>query len=347
MPSLSHLVWFTLELSLAGSVVHARLIKTPGPVGADASPSYAPQSIGPLDQPEKTAPLQSVNPGAPRISAALQEGLAYLHGLGVPVDLSMAGRLMMKAWMQGDRFAAAGIALCHASGCYGTPDARSVQLWIERTRRIAPVKAKLLEWHWANLTAFRHPEAAHAAGAQRSLIEAAALGDPVALNERALQSISQGQNQPAAALLERARLRGSPAAAHNLGKLRQMQISSGRPAGDIPGQADYRLALKYHRGEGVPTNITQAVVHYQRAAQQGHMAAQRMLELIFSRLTLQGALDEVWIRQLAPPEGVAVPPSARVQTTAWFQKDSSLLIDWLLAQQQNAGVARSFSDVSR
>jgi hypothetical protein len=82
---------------------------------------------------------------------------------------------------------------------------------------------------------------------------------------------------------------------------------------------------------------------YQKAAQQGHMAAQRMLALIFSRPTPQGGIDEVWFRQLAPPEGVANTPSARSQTTAWFQSDGSVLIDWLPAQQQAPGMVRSFS----
>jgi uncharacterized protein len=343
-------VSFAVILWLAASICQARVVKTPALPDEQTAPSYAPQSVGQLGQPAAVAPLRSLSPNAPPVSTALQQGLAYLHGLDRQQDLTLAGKMMMKAWMQGDKYSAAGVALCHASGCYGPPDARSVQLWIERARRASPAKAKLLEWHWANLAAQSNPQASTRAKAQRLLQEAAALGDPVALNERALQTISEGKTRQAAALLERARLRGSPAAAYNLGKLNQIQLpQEGNIGGaanlgaSAAGQADYELAMTYHRGKGVPVNITQAVAFYQKAAQQGHMAAQRMLALIFSRPTPQGTIDEVWFRQLAPPEGVASVPSARTQTTAWFQSDSSVLIDWLPAQQQASGVARSFS----
>ena len=345
-------------LWLAASTCQARVVRTPVLPDEQTAPNYAPQSVGPLGQPGTTAPLRSLSPNAPPVSTALQQGLAYLHGLDRQPDLALAGKMMMKAWTQGDKYSAAGVALCHASGCYGVPDARSVQLWIERARRAAPAKAKLLEWHWANLAAQSNPQASTRAKAQRLLQEAAALGDPVALNERALQAISEGKTQQAAALLERARLRGSAAAAYNLGKLNQIQLplegnvsgaanvgslGSRGDVGNAAGQADYDLAMTYHRGKGVPVNITQAVAFYQKAAQQGHLAAQRMLALVFSRPTPQGTIDEVWFRQLAPPEGVASAPSARAQTTAWFQSDSSVLIDWLPAQQQASGVTRSFS----
>jgi uncharacterized protein len=355
-----HIAALFALLWLAAITCHARVVKTPALPDEQTALSYAPQSVGPLGQPAAAAPLRSLSPNAPPVSTALQQGLAYLHGLDRQQDLALAGKMMMKAWMQGDKYAAAGVALCHASGCYGPPDARSVQLWIERARRASPAKAKLLEWHWANLAAQSNPQASTRAKAQRLLQEAAALGDPVALNERALQTISEGKTRQAAALLERARLRGSPAAAYNLGKLNQIQLplegniggaanlgasvgGFGNAAVNPAGQADYELALTYHRGKGVPVNITQAVAFYQKAAQQGHMAAQRMLALIFSRPTAQGTIDQVWFRQLAPPEGVASAPSARAQTTAWFQSDSSVLIDWLPAQQQVSGVARSFS----
>jgi TPR repeat protein len=351
-------VSFVALLWLAAGTCQGRLVKTPGqPALADelAAPGYAPQSIGPLGLPAAAAPPRSSGFNAPPVSTALQQGLAYLHGLDRQPDLSLAGKIMMKAWMQGDKYAAAGVALCHASGCYGAPDARSVQLWIERTRRVSPAKAKLLEWHWAQLAAQGNPQTGTTAKAQRLLQEAAALGDPVALNERALQAISESRLQQAATLLERARLRGSPAAVYNLGKLNQTQSqptdnigSAANVTGVVvnsraPGQADYELALTYHRGNSVPVNITQAVAFYQKAAQQGHLAAQRMLALIFSRPSSQGTIDKVWFRQLAPPEGAGGAAFARAQTTVWFQSDSSALIDWLPAQQQMSGVARSFS----
>ena len=43
------------------------------------------------------------------------------------------------------------------------------------------------------------------------------------------------------------------------------------------GEAQYRLGIMLHTGEGVPQNETDAVQWLQRAATQGHPAAQRLL----------------------------------------------------------------------
>ena len=322
----------------------AGLVRTPSAANDAQALGYAPQSLGlgiGGNQPNAAMPRQAVNPQAPNLSVLLQQGLAHLYGLGVPLDMALAGKTMMRAWAQGDSLAAAGIALCHASGCYGTPNARSVQLWADRVRRLAPGKAKLLEWQAAQLGVQNSPTPSTAGQTQRLLMEAVALGDPVAMNERALQLISTDQLPQAIDMLEKARLRGSPAAAQNLGKLQQNQSNTDpvggldktkkdlRFANAVAGQDDYNLALKYHRGLGVPVNITQAVSYYQRSAQQGNLAAKHMLELIFSRLTPQGTIDQVWMRQLAPPEGVKSAIYGRTQATVWYQKDSSLLVDWI------------------
>lgn len=324
----------------------AGLVRTPGVANDSQALGYAPQSLGlgiSSNQPNAAMPRQAVNPQAPNISVLLQQGLAHLYGLGVPIDMTLAGKTMMRAWAQGDSLAAAGIALCHASACYGTPNAGSVLLWADRVRRLAPGKAKLLEWQAAQLGAQNSPTPNSAGQTQRLLMQAVALEDPVAMNERALQLISTDQLPQAIDMLEKARLRGSPAAAQNLGKLQQNQNNADhvgsvdktkkdlRFASAMAGQDDYNQALKYHRGLGVPVNITQAVSYYQRSAQQGNLAAKHMLELIFSRPTPQGTIDEVWMRQLAPPEGIKSAVYGRTQATVWYQKDSSLLVDWIPA----------------
>ena len=52
------------------------------------------------------------------------------------------------------------------------------------------------------------------------------------------------------------------------------------------GEAQYRLGIMLHTGEGVPQNETDAVQWLQRAATQGHPAAQRLLGRLY--LTGQG-----------------------------------------------------------
>ena len=270
------------------------------------------------------------------------------------MDIRQAGKLMMVAWTRGEGLAAAGVALCHLSGCYGVIDSNTIQLWIDRARRFNPGKAKLLEWHWAQINAQNKPSSAADLKVQRLLMEAVSLGDPVALNERALQLLSLNQTSQAIAIFEKARTSGSPAAAHNLDKLRQTNNNLGLDAqnngqkqgalGNSAASTAYELAVKYHRGDGVPVNITQAISHYQRAAQQGNITAQNMLRLIFSRLTPQGQPDEAWILQLAPRLSGTNVVQAAAHPAVWYQKDSSPLIDWMASQQNNPGLSRSFAD---
>ena len=60
----------------------------------------------------------------------------------------------------------------------------------------------------------------------------------------------------------------------------------------------YLEARRYHRGEGVPANYTEAVRLYQIAASSGDVEARKMLALIFSRPTQGGLIDTVWMQQL-------------------------------------------------
>ena len=341
-------------IALQSAPALAKLVQSAPTTTESAALSYAPQSVMTGARGEASSLLTSTNTKAPRISANLQLALANLHGLGAPVDIRQAGKLMMAAWTRGEGLAAAGVALCHLSGCYGVVDSNAIQLWIDRARRFNPGKAKLLEWQWAQMNAQSKPSAAADLKVQRLLMEAVSLGDPVALNERALQLLSLNQTGQAIAIFEKARASGSPAAAHNLDKLQQTHNNLGLDAqnngqrqgalGNSAATTAYELAVKYHRGDGVPVNITQAISHYQRAAQLGNIAAQNMLRLIFSRLTPQGLPSEAWILQLAPRssgDGLAQVASL---PAVWYQKDSSLLIDWMPSQQNTTGLGRSFAN---
>jgi uncharacterized protein len=332
---------------------------------------FAPDTVpGPnLPGLAQEAPRKRSAAPARRVSAQLQLGLARLHGINMPQDLKEAGKDFMLAHAKGDPQAPAAVALCHLMGCYGTPDRRSVALWIDRTRAREPAKARLLEWasfeQFAPADRFKLTRSA-------ALLQAAARAlDPVALNEQGLQQVTANQRQAATTSFSQAAERGSAAAARNLELLAQSQSNRASNAGaanatsrsaepapaPLAGQAAFELAQRYHAGQGLPINYIQAVQYYKQAADAGHLQAKRMIELIFSRRTAQGTLDDVWMRQLAPGGSVsatalgsngmrapsdaapfivvATPPSPfMAQSPAvWLQKDISLLADWMPLDQ--------------
>jgi uncharacterized protein len=314
---------------------------------------YAPDTVPAPNLPSVAQEVARKRSAAPvkRVSAQLQLGLARLHGINMPQDFKEAGKDFMLAQAKGDPQAPAAVALCHLMGCYGTPDRRSVALWIERARAREPAKARLLEWasfeQFAPVDRFKPTRSA-------ALLQAAARAlDPVALNEQGLQQVTAGQKQVAASSFGQAAERGSAAAARNLELLAQTQpqqlqqpqattrnSSSAGNTANVAGQAAFELAQKYHAGQGVPINYIQAVQYYKQAADVGHLQAKRMFELIFSRRTAAGTLDDIWMRQLAPSQisgaasatTPATPPNpfSAQGPAIWLQKDISLLADWMV-----------------
>jgi localization factor PodJL len=110
-----------------------------------------------------------------------------------------------------------------------------------------------------------------------SLEQAAQSGDLTAQYELALQRLAAGRTQEGVSLLRRAADRGF-------------------------AMAQYRLAKLYERGEGVPTDLTQARQWTERAAASGNRRAMHDLGVYFARG--EGApLDEAaafrWFRQAA------------------------------------------------
>ncbi len=63
--------------------------------------------------------------------------------------------------------------------------------------------------------------------------------------------------------------------------------------------AQYELAVRFHRGEGIPVNYGDAIRYYERSAAAGNPAAKRMLLLITSRPSATGTLNVAWMQELA------------------------------------------------
>lgn len=330
MTNWQRLVLLVAILLVSPAELQARVVitDTANSFAASENQQFKADSIsvqGAADPPKSVRSLAAVAPK--RVSSQIQFGLQRLHGLQGPKDLKQAGMAFMLAYSRADLQAPAAVALCTLMGCYGASDRRSVALWIERTRVREPAKAKLLEW--ASAEQFGDPQLRSRSAAL--LREAAALQDPVALNEQGLQQLAAGQRLAAFKSFELAAQKGSPAASRNFELLMQQPENRAEAAERsgvaTPGKSFYEQAKRYHLGLGIPINDVQAVELYRQAANVGHLQARRMLELIVSRLNAQGQPDTAWMRVLA--ERQSGVNSLETQATAiWPQKDISLLADW-------------------
>ena len=266
-------------------------------------------------------------------------GLLYLHGERVPLDRLQALRWFERAQALGEPRAGAGLAWCQIDGCQGPPHPAAARPWIARLRPVDAGLALLLEW-WveerlAPLPAPRPrpPDGEPPASAHAQLLQRAAqAGDAGALNEQGLALLA-AERLPEALAQFRAAAERSPAAASNArllaGRLQQQQQPNA-PSATAPQAADEWLAQarRYHRGEGVPSNYTEAIRLYQIAAASGSRAAKRMLELIYARPAPDGTVDVAWMRQLAlmevSPEGSVLTPQPP-PTPRLFVRDATPL----------------------
>lgn len=259
----------------------------------------------------RASALASVRRGSSAEKAAAHSawllGLLSLHGEGVPLDRAQALHWFERAHTLGEPLASAGLAWCQIDGCQGPPNPAAARPWIAELARVDAALALLLQW-WAQerLAPLQATAPARLAspppGTDRLALlqRAAQAGNASALNELGLANMTAsrlpealGQFSLAAEL--------SPAAASNarlLALRMQQQATNAHPA---PDSADDWLAqaMRYHRGDGVPSNYTEAIRLYQIAAGQGSQAAKRMLELIYSRPSPDGTLNVAWMRQLA------------------------------------------------
>ncbi|AVP57740.1 tetratricopeptide repeat protein [Pulveribacter suum] len=263
-------------------------------------------------------------------------GLLYLHGEGVALDRAQALRWFERAQAHGEPLASAAIAWCHIDGCQGPPDPAAARQWIERLAPVDAGLALLLQW-WvqerqAPLQApAASPRGRPATGDTRTALlqRAARAGSASAMNELGLIELTAARPPQALALFRQAALR-SPAAAANAellaARLQQQEpapasrSSTVQPPTQRSAQDWLQQAQRYHRGEGVPSNYTEAIRLYQIAAAGGSQEARRMLELIYSRPAPDGVVNVAWMRQLATmqvtPEGAVLtmqaPPTPRL-----------------------------------
>ena len=289
------------------------------------------------------APRRSSGEPSPREAAWLL-GLLALHGRVMPEDTVEARRWFERAQLLGHPLAAAGLAWCLMDGCAGPPNPLAARAWIARLRRADPGRALYLEWRVESQLAplgMAGPEMQNLQSTTKNtprrqlLLRAARSGNAQALNELGLESVS-AHRLPEALAQFRAAAARSPAAAANARLLvSRLQVSTQSPQPHPSADQRFAQALRYHRGDGVPANYTEALRLYQAAAATGSKPAQQMLERIYSRPGADGAVDIGWMQQLAnldvTREG-AVLSTLQAPSPQLFVRDPTPLYDLIPPQ---------------
>lgn len=294
---------------------------------------------------------QSMDELAPADAAWLL-GLLALHGLAMPADPAQAQHWFERAQMLSYPLAPAGLAWCQLSGCVGVPNPSAAMHWIALLNRIEPGLAKYLEWHAAKaqapLTApqltspEKYPGSAIPIEANskltRLLKQAARAGNAQASNELGLQYIASGNLEKALAQFQSASAKSEAAAANAILLTKRIQSDTNSRTSSANNRASdwYIKAQRYHRGDGVPANYTEAVRLYQVAASRGDPQARKMLELIFSRPLQDGGIDIAWMQQLASLNMGIDSPSIGVPPKGW-QREPSPLYDLVPLQWRQTG----------
>lgn len=303
----------------AGSSIAPLPIKPSGRPGADApklmEPDASDTDAERIRKLEATA-LASVKRGTPAERTAARTawllGLLYLHGEHAPVDRAKAQKWFVHARTLREPLANAGLAWCEIDGCSGPPAPRAARPYLAPLKSANAGLAQFLEWKiQERIAPIAHgsgtPQALHSdPDAQRMqlLLQAAQSGNASAMNELGLNNVTASRYDLALQQFTTA-AKSSPAAASNAKLLRlRMEQAQGQASETGKSKSEraeewYRQARRYHRGDGVPSNYTEAIRLYQLAAAANHPAARRMLELIYSRPAPGGVVNIAWMRQLA------------------------------------------------
>ena len=151
-----------------------------------------------------------------------------------------------------------------------------------------------------------------------------------------LESVSAHRLTEALTQFRAAAAAHSPTAAANARLLAsRLQVSTQTLQPQQSANQRFAQALRYHRGDGVPANYTEALRLYQVAAATGSKPAQQMLERIYSRPSADGAVDIGWMQQLAnldiTREG-AVLSTLQAPSAQLFVRDPTPLYDLIPPQ---------------
>ena len=282
---------------------------------------------------------RTIGSTTPSAQAAWVLGLIYLHGTGVRRDTALAQRWFEQAARLGrEPWAYAGLAWCALEGCAGPPDPTAAARALEQLRPRHPARADFLQWVLAKR---QTPLQVATPGMNqdqvlelpnRALLEkTAASGDMHANIELGMYAVTNEHFEQAAQYFRRAGPQSRAAQAN----LQQLAARGNSPinvqqASPISASAAEALATarKYHRGQGVPSNFTEAIRFYRLADQRGSVQARRMLALIYSRPAAGGGIDPGWMQQLAQVDvGTTIPTMGVLGTTHLLHREPTPLYD--------------------
>lgn len=261
-------------------------------------------------------------------TAAWQMGLLTLHGICAVLNTADAAVWFERAELLGEPLAAAGLAWCEIEGCKAAANPAAAGKWVELLRSVDAPRALYLQWLMQSRLApleITQPVLG-AAGQARSplqnrqlLASAAQQGDTNAKIELGLDSVLSNELPEALAFFKSAAPRSAAAAINstvvaervkNAARLTPpSRASSGVAVKPQSAAENFAQAQRYHRGQGVPSNYTEAIRLYQLAQNQGNVPAKKMLALIFSRPALNGQIDLAWMQQLAQVDVSGPSPS--------------------------------------
>jgi len=278
-------------------------------------------------------------------------GLLSLHGIGMPIDTDQAQRWFAQAAKQGLLVAHAGLAWCAIQACHGQAAPSLAQHAIAELRKINAPRALYLQWlllsRQAPYFAANGMAETISSSPNRSderpplpyknlLLQAADQGDVQAHIELGIDSAGRMQLKESLTYFSAAAKESTVAARNAKIIAERMQqnnfLRSPQPASASGSVAASLLnqARQNHRGEGVPANYTEAIRLYRMAASAGSSEAEKMLQLIYSRLSPDGQIDLTWMQQLQSVDlSSDVPRPPEPQAPYWLRREPTALYDLL------------------
>lgn len=278
-------------------------------------------------------------------------GLLSLHGIAMPIDTDLAKKWFKQAIDQGFFLAHAGLAWCAIEECLAPHDPVAAEVSIEQLRKINASRALYLEW----LTLTHRTQSLQDRGRKETmtsepdsgfvskplpykalLLEAARQGDVQARIELGIDSAARMQFNESLAYFNSAAKESNVAAGNAkimMDRLKQT-ADLNAPVKNHPLASNanslLKQARKQHKGEGVPANYTEALRLYSMAASAGSLEAEKMLRLIYARVTADGQIDLAWMQQLQDIDLTSsVPSSSKPTPPFWLRREPTALYDLL------------------
>ncbi len=276
--------------------------------------------------------------------AAWLLGLLHLHGASVSADPARARQWFTLSAHYGEPLASAGMAWCALYGCLSLPNLAQAQYWTQRLMHADPARAAYFQWLIGRQLHPLNPWASEGLRSQAPLERywldtAVNAGSVHAMIAMGILHAQDHELRQSLNLFERAAPH-SEVAAQNALWIRQRialeqastQARSAASANEPLAETTFRSARAYHRGDGVPINYGEAIRLYRKSDREGSVPARRMLSLIYSRTSIDGTLDPVWMRQLSELDLASpVPKQELTPSVSALRKEPTALIDLLPA----------------